>query len=65
MIESLTRLAQVSAAIGALMLSSGCAYQGRSIEQHFLMYAAVLPEKNKFCVQRLCMPDPDGVQVHA
>jgi hypothetical protein len=50
MIDPLTRLVQVSAAIWVLMLASGCAYQGRSIEQHFLMYAARLPEKNKIFV---------------
>jgi hypothetical protein len=50
MIDPLTRLAHVFAAIWVLMLSSGCAYQGRTIEQHFLTYAARLPEKNKIFV---------------
>ena len=50
MIDSLNRLAHVCAAIWVLMLSSGCAYQGLSIDQHYLRYAARLPEKNRIFV---------------
>jgi hypothetical protein len=32
------------------MLSSGCAYQGVSIDQHYSVYAARLPEKNRIFV---------------
>jgi len=50
MTDSLSRLAHVSAVIWALMLASGCAYQGLSIDQHYLRYSARLPEKNKIFV---------------
>jgi len=50
MSDPLARLAQASAVGWILMLLSGCAYQGLSIEQHYSTYAAQLPDNNKIFV---------------
>jgi hypothetical protein len=46
MIEAQTRPAYWFGAICVLMLLSGCAFDGLSIDQHYSRYAARLPEKN-------------------
>src|SRR6476659_4970033 len=50
MSDPLARLAQASAVGWILMLLSGCAYRGLSIEQHYSTYAAQLPDNNKIFV---------------